>query len=70
MFYPSFVRNGSDYTITTQEFSHTLSPSQIRSAARQTALQQIEVQKAEFKQLGIMADWDGSAGIYRTLGAL
>jgi len=52
-----------------QQSSLTLPPSQIRTAARQTALQQIEVQKAEFKQLGIMADWDGSAGVYRTLGA-
>jgi isoleucyl-tRNA synthetase len=28
----------------------------------------MEIQREEFKQLGIMADWEGSAGVYRTLG--
>jgi len=27
------------------------------------------VQKEEFKQLGIMADWDAKDGVYRSLGA-
>jgi isoleucyl-tRNA synthetase len=46
---------------------HTsLSPVSIRTVARRTALEAIEVQKSEMKQLGIMADWNN---VYRTLGA-
>ncbi|WVW84921.1 hypothetical protein I302_106957 [Kwoniella bestiolae CBS 10118] len=48
--------------------SHTsLKPSQVRSEARKVALDAIEVQKTEMKALGVMADWDGEGGTYRTL---
>ncbi|KZP15924.1 isoleucyl-tRNA synthetase [Athelia psychrophila] len=52
--------------------AHTLAPPEIRSAARRTALEQIDVQREEFQQLGIMADWGQSiegkeTGVYRTL---
>ncbi len=47
--------------------SRLLTPSDIRSAARQTALREIETQKKEFKQFGIMADWSKQT-TYRTLG--
>jgi hypothetical protein len=46
-----------------------LSPEAVRQAARKTALDAIEVQKGEFRQLGIMADWDSPGATYRTLGA-
>lgn len=42
----------------------------VRQEARKFALQAIDVQKAEFKQLGIMADWDAEKGVYRSLGRL
>lgn len=44
-----------------------LSPSEIRNEARKMALEAIETQKEEFRQLGIMADWDAHKGTYRTL---
>ena len=40
----------------------------VRQTARETALDAIETQKSEFRQLGVMADWDGPEGTYRTLG--
>nr|ODN85297.1 isoleucine-tRNA ligase [Cryptococcus depauperatus CBS 7841] len=49
--------------------SHTsLLPNQVRDEARRVALEAIEIQKHEMKDLGIMADWDGPGGTYRTLG--
>nr|XP_019003999.1 isoleucine-tRNA ligase [Kwoniella mangroviensis CBS 8507]OCF67460.1 isoleucine-tRNA ligase [Kwoniella mangroviensis CBS 8507] len=48
--------------------SHTaLNPTQVRSEARKVALDAIDVQKSEMKALGVMADWDGENGTYRTL---
>ncbi|ORY30574.1 mitochondrial isoleucyl-tRNA synthetase [Naematelia encephala] len=48
--------------------SHTtLDPVRIRQVARDTALEAIEVQKAEMRDIGAMADWDGPGGTYRTL---
>ncbi|WVN90528.1 uncharacterized protein L203_105764 [Cryptococcus depauperatus CBS 7841] len=48
--------------------SHTsLLPNQVRDEARRVALEAIEIQKHEMKDLGIMADWDGPGGTYRTL---
>ncbi|KAK0445212.1 tRNA synthetases class I-domain-containing protein [Armillaria borealis] len=46
--------------------SRSLTPSDIRSAARKTALHEIETQKEEFQQFGIMADWSKET-TYRTL---
>ncbi|GJJ15087.1 hypothetical protein Clacol_009362 [Clathrus columnatus] len=45
----------------------TLPPSQIREIARQTATREISIQKAEFRKLGIMADWDSDHRTYRTM---
>ncbi|KZS97143.1 isoleucyl-tRNA synthetase [Sistotremastrum niveocremeum HHB9708] len=44
----------------------TVSPVEIRSAARKVANREIERQRNEFRQLGIMADWSDE-GTYRTL---
>lgn len=44
-------------------------PDVIRTIARRTALKQVDIQRAEFMQLGIMADWHGDRGTYRTLGS-
>lgn len=44
-----------------------MTPTMVRAEARKTALEAIEVQKSEFRQLGIMADWDGEGSTYRTL---
>ncbi len=41
-------------------------PSNTCSAARKTALREIETQKEEFQQFGIMADWSKET-TYRTL---
>ena len=41
----------------------TLTPLEIRKAARKTAHKAIAVQKKEFQEFGLMADWDN---IYRT----
>ncbi|SJL18208.1 uncharacterized protein ARMOST_21786 [Armillaria ostoyae] len=46
--------------------SRSLTPSDIRLAARQTTLCEIETQKEEFQQFGIMADWSKET-TYRTL---
>jgi len=43
-----------------------ISPEEIRSLANATAVQAVESQKNEFRELGIMADWDDTT--YRTLG--
>ncbi|WWC88449.1 uncharacterized protein L201_003360 [Kwoniella dendrophila CBS 6074] len=49
--------------------SHTsLTPGQVRNEARKVALEAIGIQKNEMRALGVMADWDGEKGIYRTLG--
>lgn len=40
----------------------------MRQEARKFALEAIDVQKAEMKLLGVMADWDAPGGVYRTLG--
>ena len=49
--------------------SHRSLPApQIRTLARQTANREISVQKAEFRKLGIMADWTSEDGSYRTMG--
>ncbi|KDN40163.1 isoleucyl-tRNA synthetase [Tilletiaria anomala UBC 951] len=40
---------------------------EIRQLARRKALEAIEVQKGEFKEFGIMADWDDPRRTYRTL---
>ncbi|KAF9041334.1 tRNA synthetases class I-domain-containing protein [Panaeolus papilionaceus] len=43
------------------------SPLVIREAARKTALREIDSQKAQFRTMGIMANWDSSEDTYRTL---
>ncbi len=45
-----------------------VSPAEIRSLAKNTAVWAVERQKVEFRELGIMADWDGAGSTYRTLG--
>ena len=45
-----------------------ISPAEIRSLAKNTAVRAVESQKVEFRELGIMADWDGAGSTYRTLG--
>jgi len=45
-----------------------LTSSEIRAAAFKTASKEIESQKAQFRTLGIMADWDSQERTYRTLG--
>jgi isoleucyl-tRNA synthetase len=52
----------------TQESHLNLTPAAIRKAARKTAEEAIEIQKSEFRALGVMADWDGPDGTYRTMG--
>ncbi|KAF9048105.1 isoleucyl-tRNA synthetase [Hymenopellis radicata] len=47
--------------------STALLPTALRLAARETALREIVVQKHEFQQFGIMADWHDDASTYRTL---
>lgn len=44
-----------------------ISPAEIRSLAKHTAVRAVESQKVEFRELGIMADWDGAGSTYRTL---
>lgn len=44
-----------------------ISPAEIRSLANNTAVRAVESQKIEFRELGIMADWDGAGSTYRTL---
>ncbi|WRT67996.1 uncharacterized protein IL334_004971 [Kwoniella shivajii] len=51
--------------------SHTsLEPTQVREEARKVALEAIDIQKTEMKALGVMADWDGENGTYRTLAEI
>jgi isoleucyl-tRNA synthetase len=52
----------------TKSDPHSLPASVIRSKAAEFAKNEIQVQKEEFRQLGIMADWDSSQFTYRTLG--
>ena len=42
--------------------------SEIRCAAKETALREITSQKEQFRQFGIMANWDSKEGTYRTFG--
>jgi isoleucyl-tRNA synthetase len=51
-----------------QDKAAGMPPSEIRARARAYAEGQIESQKAEFRQLGVMADWDNPDATYRTLG--
>ncbi|KAI9432988.1 tRNA synthetases class I-domain-containing protein [Lactarius indigo] len=44
-----------------------ISPAELRSLAKNTAVGAVESQKVEFRELGIMADWDGAGSTYRTL---
>ncbi|CAE6337625.1 unnamed protein product [Rhizoctonia solani] len=46
--------------------ARTIPAAKIRSAAREVALREMEKQKNEFQEFGIMADWS-SDGCYRTL---
>lgn len=47
---------------------HSLPRSVIRSKAMEFAKKEIQVQKEEFCELGIMADWNSQSATYRTLG--
>lgn len=47
-----------------------LSPLEVRSVARKTASEAIKEQREQFRQLGIMADWDSETETYRTMGEL
>ncbi|KAJ4468812.1 tRNA synthetases class I-domain-containing protein [Lentinula aciculospora] len=47
--------------------SSTVPPSSIRAAAHAVAIREISSQKEQFRQFGIMADWDDDASTYRTL---
>ncbi|KAJ3799765.1 tRNA synthetases class I-domain-containing protein [Lentinula aff. detonsa] len=49
-----------------KDSSHVL-PSTIRTAAHAVAIREIASQKEQFRQFGIMADWDDDASTYRTL---
>lgn len=42
--------------------------SEIRRAAKATALREINSQREQFRLLGIMADWDSKERTYRTFG--
>ncbi|KAJ3729726.1 isoleucyl-tRNA synthetase [Lentinula raphanica] len=42
-------------------------PSTIRSAAHAVAIREVASQKEQFRQFGIMADWDDNKSTYRTL---
>jgi isoleucyl-tRNA synthetase len=44
-----------------------LSSAEIRAACQATASKEVESQKAQFKPLGVMADWDSRERTYRTL---
>jgi isoleucyl-tRNA synthetase len=46
----------------------SLPPTTVRDEARVFANQQVDSQKAMFRKLGIMADWDNNKATYRTLG--
>lgn len=62
------LRSALEVFNSTQADSSSLSPTAIRTAARATALREIDVQKKEFEQFGLMVNWD-NATTYRTLGA-
>ena len=42
--------------------------SEIRRAAKETALREINSQREQFRSLGIMANWDSKERTYRTFG--
>lgn len=46
----------------------TMEPSHVREVARKSALEAIEIQKTEMRDLGVMADWDSMENTYRTMG--
>ena len=46
----------------------TAPASEIRRAAKETALREINSQREQFRPLGIMADWDSKERTYRTFG--
>ncbi|KAJ3927300.1 MAG: Aminoacyl-tRNA synthetase, partial [Lentinula lateritia] len=50
-----------------QKDSSNVPPSTIRAAAHAVAVREIASQKEQFRQFGIMADWDNNASTYRTL---
>jgi isoleucyl-tRNA synthetase len=56
------------YSIIFCQDHRTIPPEEIRSLANDTAVQAVESQKNEFRELGIMADWDATDSTYRTLG--
>jgi isoleucyl-tRNA synthetase len=45
-----------------------LSPLEVRNVARKTAMEAIQDQREEFRQLGVMADWNSETETYRTMG--
>lgn len=51
----------------TKSDARSVPPTTIRTAAREVAHREIERQRGEFQQFGIMADWSRD-GCYRTLG--
>lgn len=52
-----------------QKDPRLLPPHAIRNAAKAVANREIRVQREEFQELGIMADWS-EEGTYRTLGTI
>ncbi|KAK8858784.1 isoleucine-tRNA ligase [Kwoniella newhampshirensis] len=47
---------------------HTsLTPGEVRTEAKKVALDAIDIQRTEMRALGVMADWEGAKGTYRTL---
>lgn len=55
------------YTLLLQDH-FSIAPEKIRSLANATAVEAVETQKGDFRDLGIMADWYGKDHTYRTLG--
>ncbi|KAI0264675.1 tRNA synthetases class I-domain-containing protein [Gloeopeniophorella convolvens] len=49
------------------EDHRAIAPAEIRTLANKTANEAVHSQKTEFRELGIMADWDGQGSTYRTL---
>ena len=59
----------STYSLMFEQLDPLITPaSEIRRAARATALREINSQREQFRQLGIMADWDSKEKTYRTFG--
>lgn len=51
----------------TQAEPNTLTPAVVRTAAKQTAEEAIEIQRKEMTQFGLVGDWSKD-GTYRTMG--